>query len=274
MLRFTKAHAYGNDFLYVRGDAVRGARLDVLTRELCDRHTGVGADGLIVFDPTADGASMRLFNADGGMAEVSGNGLRGLGAILLRGRDDDEVVIQTEAGAKQVTRVDRGDNRRPRFTTAMGLPRDLRQADIRLADETVRAAIMDFGNPQAVVLGLLPDEARLQQLGRQLERHALFPAGTNVEFAHVQNPDVIQILIWERGVGPTSSSGTGSCAALIAAAAFGGAQRAADVAAPGGIQRVEWRDDSVYLTGWAEILFDGEWLRPADGQGPQIPRTG
>ena len=90
----------------------------------------------------------------------------------------------------------------------------------------------------------------------------MFPEGTNVEFADVEGPDRVRILIWERGVGPTSSSGTGSCAALVAAAAFGGAARDADVIAPGGAQRVEWRDDSVYLTGWAEVLCEGEWLRP------------
>jgi diaminopimelate epimerase len=89
----------------------------------------------------------------------------------------------------------------------------------------------------------------------------MFPARSNVEFAHVEAPDAVRILIWERGVGPTTSSGTGSCAALIAAAAFGGAARDAVVMAPGGSQRVEWRDDSVYLTGWAEGLIDGNWLR-------------
>src|SRR6266545_4209893 len=87
MLRFTKAHAYGNDFLYVRRDAVGSARVDALARELCDRHTGIGADGLIVYDPTSDGASMQLFNADGSRSEVSGNGVRGLAAILLRNEE-------------------------------------------------------------------------------------------------------------------------------------------------------------------------------------------
>ena len=98
--------------------------------------------------------------------------------------------------------------------------------------------------------------------GQFVERHQLFPERTNVEFAHVEAPDQVRILIWERGVGPTQSSGTGSCAALIAAASYGGANRDAEVIAPGGAQRVEWRDDSVYLTGWAEIVCEGEWLRP------------
>ena len=99
-----------------------------------------------------------------------------------------------------------------------------------------------------------------------LERHPLFPQGTNIEFAHVESPESVRILIWERGVGPSLSSGTGSCAALVAAASFGGASRSADVVAPGGAQRVEWLEDSVYLTGWAEVLCSGEWRR-------QIPRT-
>ena len=121
---------------------------------------------------------------------------------------------------------------------------------------------MNIGNPQCVVLGPLPDEERFRRLGAALERHQMFREGTNVEFAAVETPASVRILIWERGVGPTSSSGTGSCAALVAAAAFGGAARDAEVIAPGGAQRVEWRDDSVYLTGWAEVICEGEWLAP------------
>jgi diaminopimelate epimerase len=270
MLRFTKAHAYGNDFLYVRGDALAGVALDELSRELCDRHTGVGADGLIVYEPTPDGTSMRLFNADGGRAEVSGNGVRGLGALLLRDGSTtrsvtNRVTIHTEAGRKDLVFLEQQGSRQT-FRTAMGIPRDLREITIETAGETLQIAVMDFGNPQAVLLGGLPDRERFERLGSSLERHARFPAGTNVEFADIESPEAVRILIWERGVGPTSSSGTGSCAALVAAAAFGGANREADVIAPGGSQRVEWRDDNVYLTGWAEILFDGEWHR-------QIPRT-
>ena len=87
----------------------------------------------------------------------------------------------------------------------------------------------------------------------------MFPAGTNVEFAEVESPDRVRILIWERGVGPTTSSGTGSSASAVAAAAHGGASRAIDVVAPGGTQRVEWRQDCVYLTGWAEVVLEGHW---------------
>ena len=246
MIRFTKAHAYGNDFLYVLQSDVSGLALDVLARRLCDRHAGIGADGLIVYEPARDGASMRLFNADGSLAEVSGNGVRGLAAILLRGDDGD-------------TRVER-DGARHVFRAAMGLPDNLREIAIEAAGESIRAVAMTFGNPQCVVLGALPEEARFRTLGPAIERAPIFPQRTNVEFASIERPDRIRIVIWERGVGPTLSSGTGSCAALIAAAAFGGADRDATVAAPGGAQHVEWRHDSVYLTGWAEITVDGRWL--------------
>ena len=133
---------------------------------------------------------------------------------------------------------------------------------ITAAGESLSIVVMDFGNPQAVVLTELPAAGRFERLGAALERHEMFPERTNVEFASVEAPDRVRIVIWERGVGPTRSSGTGSCAALIAAAAFGGAARQAEIVAPGGTQRVEWEEDNVYLTGWAELLCDGTWLRP------------
>ena len=262
-MRFTKAHAYGNDFLYLRrGDVAPGAALDALARDLCARHTGVGADGLILYEPTVDGASMRLLNADGSWSEVSGNGVRGLAALLLRddGGSDVAITIRSEGGVKQLVRTGREGSRQT-FRAAMGLPADLRQVTVTAAGEPVQLVVMNFGNPQCVALGRLPDEARFNRLGPALEHHEIFPARSNVEFAQVESPDAVRILIWERGVGPTTSSGTGSCASLIAAAAFGGAARDATVIAPGGPQRVEWRDDSVYLTGWAEVLFEGDWLR-------------
>jgi diaminopimelate epimerase len=278
-MRFTKAHAYGNDFLYVLKGDVDGLALDRLARELCERQTGIGADGLIVYEPApgetdgtdgaqgdpgapALGATMRLFNADGSRSEVSGNGVRGLGALLLRSdrRERIELTIQTDAGPKRLTRTGQAGSRQT-FVARMGLPRELRQTPIEVAGESFPIVVMDFGNPQAVVLGALPDPERFRRLGAALERHEMFPERTNVEFAQVESREAVRILIWERGVGPTQSSGTGSCAALIAASAYGGAARNADVIAPGGTQRVDWRDDSVYLTGWAEVLFDGTWLK-------------
>src|ERR1700682_5701317 len=262
-MRFAKAHAYGNDFLYVEGATVDGVALDALTREICERHKGVGADGLIVYEPVSDGVSMRLFNSDGSRAEVSGNGVRALGALLLQhdAHTHAELTVHTEAGSKHLTRIGR-DGTRHTFRASMGAPSELRRLTLDVAGEPVRLVALNMGNPQCVVLGPLPDDQRFWRIGATLERHQAFPGGTNVEFAYVEAPARVRIMIWERGVGPTTSSGTGSCAALVAAASYGGAARDAEVIAQGGAQRVEWDDMGVYLTGWAEVICEGEWLSP------------
>ncbi len=267
-MRFAKAHAYGNDFLYVHESLVQGVRLPALAREMCDRHTGIGADGLIVYSRGGGRASMRLVNSDGSLAEVSGNGVRALGALVLLHDPDAlaEVTVDTVAGPKHLARLERSGSRQL-FRSAMGLPADMRVVALEAAGEPLTAVVLNFGNPQCVVLGALPDDERFLRLGAALERHPYFPYRTNVEFAQVETPDRVRILIWERGCGPTQSSGTGSCAALIAAASFGGAGRSAEVVAPGGSQRVEWGDETVQLTGWAEVLCDGEWLRPLPADG-------
>ena len=267
MIRFTKAHAYGNDFLYVRTDGISPAALSPLAVEMCDRHTGIGADGLIVYRAAGNGVTMQLFNADGGTAEISGNGVRGLAALLLQHDENPEaqIIIQTAAGPKTLTRVAREETRHL-FRAEMGAPKDVKQSSIDVGEHSVEAVTLNIGNPHCVLLGPLPDAPRFAALGAGLERHKAFSKGTNVEFAHVETPDRVRALIWERGVGPTTSSGTGSCAVLIAAHAFGGAAREAEVITPGGSQRVEWKTDGVYLTGWAEVLCEGDWLR-------QIPRT-
>ena len=142
-MKFSKAHAYGNDFLYVRAGDVAGRPLDALARELCDRHTGIGADGLIVYEPSPAGPSMRLFNADGSRSEVSGNGVRGLAAIMLRDRDGQNlaITIHSEGGSKGLVRTGRSGPRQT-FRAAMGLPADLRQVTVAAAGESLRLAVM------------------------------------------------------------------------------------------------------------------------------------
>lgn len=260
MIPFVKAHAYGNDFVYVEERLVRQAAAASLAREMCARNTGIGADGLILYVRDAGGATMTLMNSDGSRAEVSGNGLRGLAALLLRGDAGHEVTIRTAAGEKRVTRTGVAGGREM-FRTAMGVPAGLRQVSLMAGGETLSVVVLNMGNPQCVLLGPLPGDERFKRLGAALEHHTMFAEGTNVEFADVESENRVQILIWERGCGPTRSSGTGSCAAAVAATAFGGAHRDVEVLAPGGAQRVEWRDESVYLTGWAELVCEGEWLR-------------
>jgi diaminopimelate epimerase len=140
----------------------------------------------------------------------------------------------------------------------MGEPTEVRQVQLTAAGETVTAVVLRVGNPQCVVLGDVTED-RLQRLGGALAVHSFFAQGTNVELAEVEAPDRVRILIWERGVGPTSSSGTGTCAAAVAAIVYGGAHRALSVAAPGGTQQVEWTESGLFLTGWAEVVADIEW---------------
>lgn len=264
-LRVSKAHACGNDFLFVAAADAASAfegRERGLARAICDRHQAIGADGLILYELRDRGASMRLFNADGSPSELSGNGLRCLAALVARAQNlptGTAVDVETDAGVKSLELLAR-EGERYTFRAALGPPEDVRQVAIPVGGESLTASVLRLGNPQCVVLGPLPDRERFHRLGPALATHAMFPAGTNVEFAHVEAPDRVRVLIWERGVGPTTSSGTGASASAVAAAAHGGAARAVDVVAPGGTQRVEWREEGVYLTGWAEIVLEGEWL--------------
>jgi diaminopimelate epimerase len=262
-LSLIKAHAYGNDFLLAVGlDPGTVGDIADFARRVCDRHQGAGADGLLFVAETTAGARMQLRNADGSPSELSGNGVRCVGAWLAWVRalpDGSQLTIDTEAGPKPLTLVAHGP-RRFTFRADMGAPEELRRVPIDLGGESVSAITMRIGNPQCVVLGPAT-EPRLQQIASRLAIHPHFPQGTNVELAEVVTPELLRILIWERGVGPTSSSGTGTCAAAVAAAAYGGASRTLDVAAPGGTQTVEWTDAGLTLTGWAELVGRIEWWR-------------
>ena len=260
LVHVVKAHAYGNDFVCAQGTDA-SVDLPSLARAICHRHRGIGADGLLLYTLRDRGASMKLLNADGSWSELSGNGLRCLAALIARTQDlpaQTMVTVDTDAGIKRLELLARAGERYT-FRAAMGQPTNLRQTTIAVLGESVTASVLEVGNPQCIVLGPLPAADRFNRLGPALATHSMFPAGTNVEFAEVEAADRVRILIWERGVGPTTSSGTGSSASAVAAAAHGGASRSVDVVAPGGTQRVEWREDGVYLTGWAEVILEGYW---------------
>ncbi len=260
-VRLVKAHAFGNDFLLAPAlPAAWQQNLPDLARRACDRHEGVGADGLMLLDEHAEGAESRLWNADGSRAEVSGNGVRCAAAWVARSRQvapGTTVVIGTAAGPKRL-QLQGSEARRYTFRADMGPPTDLSRQTLHIASEAVPVVVLRVGNPQCVVLGDASEE-RLHSLGPALATHPYFPEGTNVELADVETPDRVRILIWERGVGPTRASGTGACAAAVAAAAFGGAHRVVDVVAPGGSQRVEWDLVTIHLTGWAEVVALIDW---------------
>lgn len=267
MLSIAKAHAYGNDFLFVPAEQVEGVRLDELTRRLCHRHSGLGGDGVIYYTIAPDGtARMRLINTDGSPSELSGNGLRCLATLVLYQREAaglpplTEVRVDTDAGWKTLSLISRSGGRYT-FRAAMGQPQRVAEETLDVAGETLKVTTLAIGNPQCVTLVKeLPDLVRFHRLGPALATHPRFTEGTNVEFAVIDAPDRVRILIWERGVGPTHASGTGACASAIAAISHGGAARDIQVIAPGGTQRVEWTDAGIFLTGWAEVVIDGHWV--------------
>jgi len=267
MLSIAKAHAYGNDFLFVPAAQVQGLRLDELSRRLCERYSGLGGDGVIYYTIAGDGtAQMKLINTDGSPSELSGNGLRCLAALVMHQREAarlaplTEVRVETAAGWKTLSLVGRADGRYT-FRAALGHPERVAEEMLDAAGETLKVSTLAIGNPQCVALMKeLPDMARFHRLGPALATHPRFAEGSNVEFAVIEAPDRVRILIWERGVGPTHASGTGACASAIAAIAHGGAARDIQVIAPGGTQRVEWTADGIFLTGWAEVVIDGHWV--------------
>jgi len=264
-MKLIKSHALGNDFLLVdEAEVGQGRDVSALARAVCARHRGIGADGLLIFDRRGGRVTMRLVNADGSPSEISGNGLRCLAAWLAHTGDGDTIVVETDAGRKTLQRLGRASNRYT-FTAAMGQPEQVALERIRVAGDDVEAVTLRVGNPQCVVLGDVTIE-RLNTLASALAVHPRFTEGTNVELATVESPEHVRILIWERGVGPTEASGTGACAAAVAAIAYGGASRDVDVESPGGTQHVEWRADGLYLTGWAEIVAEVEWLGSADAR--------
>lgn len=262
MPTFVKSHACGNDFLLVEERQLPAA-VDraALARAVCERHRGLGADGLITFSPSSHSSTrMSLLNADGSYSEVSGNGVRCLASWMAMQANLDRGVtidVDTDAGTKSLELLER-DGARFTFRAAMGSPEDVRLARIDVGGAPVDAVTLRVGNPQCVVLGEVTLE-RLHTLAAALAVHPHFPAGTNVELATVETPQRVRILIWERGVGPTEASGTGACAAAVAAMEFGGAARDVDVVSPGGTQRVEWLKEGLFLTGRAEVIAVCEW---------------
>ncbi len=255
---FTKAHACGNDFLLIDGKHAP-KDLKALTVKICDRHIGVGADGVewIFSDPQAD-ARARLFNADGSEAEISGNGTRCVAAYLLQQKKSDSVTIRTGAGIKSCSLIAREGNRFE-FETGMGEPQVGDPFSIKMAFGEQVGVPVSMGNPHFV---LFVDEFApgWQAEASEIEHHHDFKFGTNVELVRVENKGQIDIVIFERGVGETRSSGTGSCASAVAAIATGRAESPLRVKSPGGAQTVRW-DGQVFLTGPAEIVAHGEFFR-------------
>jgi diaminopimelate epimerase len=256
-IHFTKATACGNDFLIVAG-AEGFDDLPGRTRRLCDRHNGVGADGVewLFADAEAD-AMARLINADGSEAEISGNGTRCVAAEVCSRLEKSEIVIQTGAGLK-TCRLMGKHGTTFEFETAMGQAIVGEQLTIDVKSVRAAGTRVSTGNPHFVIL----TEAFPEDWPRQaavIQAQPQFREGTNVEYVVVRGAHEIEIRLFERGVGETQSSGTGSCASAVAAIANRRVASPVTVVAPGGTQTVRW-EDQVYLRGPATLVCRGEFL--------------
>jgi diaminopimelate epimerase len=275
LIPFTKAHACGNDFLIVAEEAAAGHDLVALTRRLCQRNTGIGADGVEYFawknksGPGPKSGRVRLHNADGSIAEISGNGTRCVAAWMaesLASQPGDTLEITTDAGLRacRIVSVRNDGEYAVDVTTAMGVPKFVPHT-LKLIDGVeVIGLEVSTGNPHFVLLVENPDftigHRAWAGLGAEICTHRDFPHHTNVEFVHVVSDREIEIRIFERGVGPTSSSGTGSSAAATAALALRRCLSPLKVVAPGGAQTVAWDGPGaeLHLTGPAALIARGE----------------
>jgi diaminopimelate epimerase len=278
-MKFTKMHGLGNDFIMVHSD--RTPVLEEVSRlavAMCNRHTGVGADGLVWMFPSklADIAT-RHFNADGTLAEQCGNAVRCVAKYFYEyvSNEKTEITIETKVGVQPVwletekgrvrhVRVDMGEP----VLTPHAIPvavdgKTVVNREIEAGGRMFRFTAVSMGNPHAVIEVALTFP--LEKWGPLLETHPFFPNKTNVEFITVHSAKEITMRVWERGVGPTLACGSGACASVVAAVLTGRASRSAVVHLAGGDLFIEWneQDNRVYMTGPAAVVFEGEWFGEA-----------
>jgi diaminopimelate epimerase len=263
MIPFVKAHACGNDFLII-DEPLAQRRHAELARKLCARNTSVGADGIEFLERKRGGDFfLRLFNADGSEAELSGNGTRCVAAWLAKSEGRQNVALGTHGGLRTCHVVEAAD---PLYLieSEMGVPRVMPRTIELPGVGNVAGAMVNVGNPHFVLFVETEDFSthghRWQELGAKISTSPLFPHGTNVEFVRVLSPSEFAFRIYERGCGPTTSSGTGTCASSAAAMALRGVDRELTAVAEGGAQRTVWPGGDVVmrLTGPAEIICVGE----------------
>lgn len=267
-MQFTKMHGLGNDFVMVVPSQVNNYDWQELARQTCDRHFGIGADGLILLLPSgvAD-FRMRMFNPDGTEAEMCGNGIRCFGKFVwdMGFWASPSLTVDTLAGLQRL-RLNLQDRQVVSVRVDMGRP-VVDTTDSRLslsvAGAELSLTVVSMGNPHAVAF---PDQPvntySLLGIGPQVEHNIVFPNRTNFEVVNVLARNEIRVRVWERGAGLTLACGTGACAAAVAARVRGLTDAAVTVHLPGGDLLVEWEgaDHSVIMTGPAVTVFKGDWL--------------
>ncbi len=273
-IKFAKLQATGNDFVLIQPDEERN--WSMVARDMCHRHFGVGADGLIIWIPSmvAD-MGMRLFNPDGSEAEVCGNGLRCLARYAVEHGlvDKGEIYVETTGGIRAVRiqgelfQVDMGTPVLQPASIPMNVDKNIDiivDYPVKIQGSDLSLTCLSMGNPHAVCF-LEEPVARfpLSEMGPQVENLEIFPNRVNFEIANVLGPQRIIARVWERGVGETMSCGTGACAIVVAARMHSWVDDEVDVILPGGMLTISWDGaGTVKLRGPAEMVFHGEWHEP------------
>lgn len=263
-MKFSKMQSIGNDFILINcfEENIKENSYSNLSKKLCDRHFGIGADGLIFILPSkvAD-LKFRIFNPDGSEAEMCGNGIRCFAKYVYDKKlvKKKEIKVETKAGIIIPKLILRKKNIR-NVQVNMGIPTiDKVNANLKIKENNFKINIVSIGNPHCVIFVKDIMNFPATEIGPKIENHKIFPNRTNVEFVQVLNKSQIKIRVWERGVGETLACGTGACASLVACFLNKKTERKVRVNLLGGDLDVFWRKDNyIFITGPAENVFEGE----------------
>ena len=264
-LNFIKMHGLGNDFVLIDGrkEKMEGLDLRDFALSICDRHFGVGADGLLMVWPSEKAHyRMQVINPDGSEAEMCGNGIRCFAKYVYETDQLKEEVISVETLAGTILPAVILENGKVvGVEVDMGIPKEIKSEKLKIKNADLDITEVSMGNPHTVIFTEDLSKINLGEIGPEIENHPHFPNRTNVEFVKVVNDKEIEILVWERGAGETLACGTGACAAMFAAQRAGKIGRRAVVKLPGGNLDIELtEDDHVLMRGPAEKVFEGKYL--------------
>ena len=261
-IHFTKMHAAGNDYIYVYGQNFKASDAVRQAPAWCDRHKGIGADGIVLINPShkAD-FKMEMFNADGSQGMMCGNAARCVGSyVASRGYAKDfDITLETASGIKFLHIDDATGN----ISVNMGHPSFSVPSQFRSRKEDVipvslRESFVSMGNPHYVIFVEDIKAVNLEVTGMMLEHAACFPAAANIEFAQLLGDDCIRMRVWERGSGVTMACGTGACATAVTAISRFALNREQTIIMDGGSVKVSWDGDEVLLTGDAVEVYNGK----------------
>jgi diaminopimelate epimerase len=280
MIKFTKMHGLGNDYVYIDAINQKIENESSLAKFVSNRHFGIGSDGLILIckSDIAD-FQMRMFNSDGSEAEMCGNGIRCVGKFVYdKGLTDKTIVkIETLAGIKtlvlntkdgkvETARVDMGEP----ILEAEKIPviskeQPVKNLELEAENKKFKFTCVSMGNPHAITIVENTKEFDVEKYGKILEVDKAFPKKANIEFAQIIDKENIKMRVWERGAGETLACGTGACATAVACNLNGLTGRKVNIELLGGTLNIEWneKDNHVYMTGPAVTVFDGELYEEA-----------